>query len=915
MWADSLITGPSRGDNRVNSKKTLSFAIAAVLTASGAGMANAQAPAAEPSLGLEEIVVTAQRRSENLQNVPISIQALTGETLKELKVSTLDEFVKYLPSVSTATLGPGQGNIYMRGLSVGALGTQGQGSVGQWPNVAVYLDEQSTQIPGRNLDVYAADLERIEVLEGPQGTLFGAGAQAGVLRYITAKPKYGVTEASASAGYDTTAHGADSSKLEAMLNLPLGDNLAARIVIYNDSRGGYIDNVASTFTRRSTDLGFAQRTGGVVPADSVVINNYNIAAKDINPVTYKGMRLGLNYKINDDWNVLFQQTYQDMNASGVFYQMPNGSEGQHLNPLEVTLFNNGNTTDKFSNSALTVNGKVGVLDLTYAGAYLSRNSFQIQDYTNYARGVYGSYYQCTGYSGASVNKCYTPSSVWRDTTHNTNQSHEIRLATPTSWTISGIGGVFWEQRKLNDDTEWQYKSVPECPDGNKGGTDCFLYLDPSQSPKFSNASLNDRGRRNANTGFFDDFQRTYTQRAIFGSADWHIVDNLTLTVGTRYYHIENQMLGGNMGSFFCKSYGAALSGACNGANSFYPESTGKAPYGTNLNNQDPHSATSSGFKSRVNLSWKPTADTLLYATWSQGYRPGGFNRGEAEHLLAAKADGTGPDTVLVNGKKKTYNQWHVPAEYESDTLTNIEAGWKTSFMHNRIQWNGAIYQEDWKNVQTGIFAPQLGLGNLTVGLNGPDYRVRGIEMSLIARATEGLTVQGSMSYNKSELITSPGLVGNVALRPDGSANPSYGQILTNTWVGGSAASGGHVAAVTNVFGIPGDPLANSPKVQANARARYEWSVNEYNYYWQLGAAYQSSSLSSATHVNQYEMPSWTTWDGSAGVSKGPWSAEVVGSNLTDINKSVFTSAAQFIRVEVPQRPRTLGLRIGYKFKG
>ena len=123
----------------MNSKKTLSYAIAAVL-ASSAGMAQAQAPAAEPSLSLEEVVVTAQRRTENLQNVPISIQALTGETLKELKVSTLDEFVKYLPSVSTATLGPGQSNIYMRGLSVGALGTQGQGSVGQWPNVAVYLD-------------------------------------------------------------------------------------------------------------------------------------------------------------------------------------------------------------------------------------------------------------------------------------------------------------------------------------------------------------------------------------------------------------------------------------------------------------------------------------------------------------------------------------------------------------------------------------------------------------------------------------------------------------------------------------------------------------------------------------------------------------------------------------------------------
>lgn len=860
----------------MNSKKTLSYAIAAVL-ASSAGMAQAQAPAAEPSLSLEEVVVTAQRRTENLQNVPISIQALTGETLKELKVSTLEEFVKYLPSVSTATLGPGQSNIYMRGLSVGALGTQGTASVGQWPNVAVYLDEQSTQIPGRNLDVYAADLERIEVLEGPQGTLFGAGAQAGVLRYITNKPKLGVTEFSATAGYDTTAHGDQSSKLEAVMNLPLSENLALRAVIYNDARGGYIDNVGSTFTRKGTDQGFKDRTDGVVPADSVVINNYNITGRAQNPLTYKGLRIGLDYKINDDWNALLVQSYQDMRASGVFYQMPNGSEGQALNPLEVTTFNDGLTTDKFSNTALTVTGKVGVLDFTYAGAFLDRNSFQIQDYTNYARGVYGSYYQCTGYSGVSVNKCYSPSSVWRDSTHNTNQSHEIRFQTPTSWVVSGIFGAFWEQRKLDDNTEWDYKSVPECQTG--GPASCFLYLDPSATTKFGNASMNYLGRRNPNTGFVDDFQRDYKQRALFASADWHIIDTLTLTVGTRYYHIDNSMLGANVGSFFCKNYSATApaSGPC------------PAPYGTNLNNQTPNNDASSGFKSRVNLSYKITPDALIYATWSQGFRPGGFNRGSGNHL-----------PISPGGKDY---QWASPKEYQSDELTNIEAGWKTAFYNNRIQFNGAIYQETWKNVQTGIFAPQLGLGNLTLGLNGPDYQVKGTELSLIARATHELTLQGSMSYNKTELTNSPALPCNIA------ANcPVLGSPITGSYVGSTAVS------VENVYGVKGDPLANSPKLQANARARYEWTMGQYDYYGQLGFAYQASSYSSATSVNRYEMPSWTQWDGSAGVSKGPWTAELVGSNLTNINKSLFTSSAQFVVAEVPQRPRTLGIRFGYKFK-
>ena len=162
-------------------------------TAAGAnGAANAAAPAAADQLAT--IVVTAQRRAENIQDVPISMQALTSQTMRQLNIQTFDDYVKYLPNVTAANNGPGQNEIFMRGVSAGSQASQGSGSTGLWPNVAVYLDDQSVQLPNRNLDIYAADLQRIEVLEGPQGTLFGAGAQAGVVRYITNKPKLDVTE-------------------------------------------------------------------------------------------------------------------------------------------------------------------------------------------------------------------------------------------------------------------------------------------------------------------------------------------------------------------------------------------------------------------------------------------------------------------------------------------------------------------------------------------------------------------------------------------------------------------------------------------------------------------------------------------------------------------------------------------------
>src|SRR6202050_937490 len=239
----------------MNSK--IRYAVAAILGSTSFG-ASAAAPTADSTDAstsastdsIAEITVTAQRRTENMQNVPISMQALTAQSLQQLNVETFDDYIKYLPNVTSANNGPGQNEIFMRGLSAGSQPSQGSGTTGLFPNVALYLDNQSGQLPNRNLDVYAADIDRIEVLEGPQGTLFGSGAEAGAIRYITNAPKLDVTEGSVNAGYGVTAGGDPNSNVTAVLNLPLiPDTLAVRGVIYDDNRGGYIDNVPSTFSR------------------------------------------------------------------------------------------------------------------------------------------------------------------------------------------------------------------------------------------------------------------------------------------------------------------------------------------------------------------------------------------------------------------------------------------------------------------------------------------------------------------------------------------------------------------------------------------------------------------------------------------------------------------------------------------
>jgi iron complex outermembrane recepter protein len=838
----------------MNSNPSLSYAIAVVLGSSSAGMAYAASPAADSdSDSIQQITVTAQRRTENMQDVPITIQALTGETLSQLNVQTFDDFVKYLPNVTASSNGPGQGNVYMRGLSTGGAGNQGSGVVGSFPNVAIYLDEQSGQVPGRNLDVYAADLERIEVLEGPQGTLFGAGAEAGVLRYITNKPKLDVTEGSFDAGYAYTSHGDPSSNVTAVINLPLiADTLAVRGVIYDDTRGGYINNVPGTFVRSSTDPGihYASYTNDIpaYTAGHGNINNNNLVGNAINPVTYQGLRLSALYKFNEDWNALLVQSYQDMNAQGVFYETPNSS-GPAVAPnpggpvsvplpdLSVQLYNPSFDKDRFENTSLTINGRIGPLKLVYAGSYLVRNVEQVQDYTNYARGVYADYYQCVAGANGGPGQCYSPSTTWHDTERDTHNSQELRLSTPDDWRIRGIGGLFWEDYSIHEATNWQYKTAPG-----------FAPLMPP-----AGATSNDPGVRNDNTAFYDDITRGYTQKAVFGSADFDIIPKkLTFTAGTRYYKFDNTEVGSSTSSFGCYV----------GYSTTTPCST--STYVANLNAEGLHS-TYSGFKSRANLSWKVTDEALVYYTWSQGFRPGGFN----------------PASKLVLS-----GTFEVPQNFAPDSLTNNEIGWKTEWFDRRFEFNGAVYQEDWKNVQIQFFDPQGGLGNLTFTTNGPNYRVRGVETSIVARVTHGLTLTGAASWNSSDLTNSPYL---------------------------TAVNGQPITSIPNPYGAINSSLAQSPPFQANLRARYEFTVNDYHAFWQVGGVHQAHSYSATGHVQNYDQPGYTTYDGTLGVAKDAWLLQLYGENLTDARYVTFANSDQFVKEDFVGRPRTIGLKYSFKF--
>ena len=876
-----------------------------------AGAAPAAATAADTTAAaaggtneLATIIVTAQRRTENIQDVPISMQALTSQTMQQLNIQTFDDYVKYLPNVTAANNGPGQNEIFMRGVSAGSQASQGSGSTGLWPNVAVYLDDQSVQLPNRNLDIYAADLERIEVLEGPQGTLFGAGAQAGVIRYITNKPLLDTTSGSISAGYGTTAHGEDNSDVTAVLNLPvIAGHMAVRGVIYDSRRGGYIDNVPATFARENTDVGIhyagyaavngqcpdgKPNNGYCVPPGSSTVSNAQIARKDINPVEYQGARVEALYKVNDDWDLLLTQSYQDLNSQGVFYQQPLASDGTTLSPLEVTLFNNAYDKDRFENTSWTVHGKVSKLDLVYTGGYLDRNVEQVGDYTNYARGFYADYYQCYGpYSAANPlpSTCFSPSAIWRSVERNVHQQHELRVSTPDSWRLRVIAGLYYENNALYDQTGWHYKSIPACTangaPGTPGNTGCL-----SNVGTFSGTNVQNPGVQSDSTSFYQDQLRQTRQLAEYFSTSYDLLPQvLTVTAGLRHFRFLNSEAGSVLSSFGCFEGGTPPGGCQSGSS-------------TNLNSKN-LSDTEDGNRVRANVTWHIQPDLMVYYTFSQGFRPGGFNQnGGALH-------GIGPNGIA---------QYVVPRSYSSDNLTNNEIGWKTQFFDHRLQWNGAVYYDKWTNVQVEFFNPGV-VGNIFYDTNGQDFLIKGIETSFVARLIAGLTVQGAADWNRSSQTNSPALIDN---NPADTAN--FGKPITQV------CGTGTCVGVSNPFGPIGAPSANSPPMQFSLRARYDWVVGDYVPYVQVGVRHTGHSFSQAganpeigvggsitTSRGRFENPAYSTLDASIGVSKGDWHADLHGENLTNSNASTFTSTDQFIIEQTPLRPRVIGVSFGYNF--
>ncbi len=352
-------------------KHSLTAALLASVALPGAALAQtaADTPAASD---IDEIVVTAQKREESLQNVPISIQALGTRRLDQLGISNFNEYAQQLPSVSFQTTAPGVTNVYMRGVASGGDGNHS----GSLPSVGVYLDEQPVTTIGGTLDVHVYDIARIESLAGPQGTLYGASSEAGTIRIITNKPELGAVSGRVDGEVNTVHSGGVGGKLEGVINLPLWDAAALRVVGFYQHDAGFIDNVPGT---RS----FLPQPGGIT------VNNAAFVERNFNDTDVWGGRAALKIDLDDNWTVTPTVLYQDQRTHGVYGYDPS------VGDLKVQHFYPDYGKDRYIQGALTIEGKLGNWDITYAGAYLDRKRSSSSDYTDYAE-TYDSLYSSVG---------------------------------------------------------------------------------------------------------------------------------------------------------------------------------------------------------------------------------------------------------------------------------------------------------------------------------------------------------------------------------------------------------------------------------------------------------------------------------------------------------------------------------------
>ena len=563
------------------------------------GLGFSQTDSAFAEEDVEEVVVTASKREANLQDLPMAVQAITSEELEAKNISDFNDIANLVPSITVDDSGSGNSYFYVRGVSDGGFGNR----AGAQASTALYIDEQPLSTIGGNPDLHVYDIERVEILTGPQGTLYGSSSQAGTVRIITKKPNPEATELGFDVEYGDVHDGTPDRSLEAFVNLPLGDSAALRLSAYDIHSGGWLDNVATTQT--FTYLGTHSNS------------DYIELKEDYNSSDKEGVRLRFSNEFDNGLNLDISFLQQEYFSNGSWES--DVAEGAR----KVSRYTPETFADDFEQMSLTLSGPLtDNIDFTFTSSMFDRDIAYTYDYTQYVY-YYGYDYYAAYYYDYDYYASTDPRVFYTQFDKYERSSNEFRIQSVTDSGYQWILGAFYE----TNDHEYQ------------------TFYDFTGQLATSLTVVDNRW-------WAQDNIRDDQQTAIFGEVTVPVSDKTDLTVGFRDYETKNE--------FFAQDgyfgyYETAPTGWVGRTNLYKFDDKGVAP--------------------KFNIAHRPNDNLLVYATYSEGFRPSGINRT------------TGRTAELV------------PDTYTSDLLRNYEFGWKSSLADGKVTFNGLMYSMKWEDYQ------------------------------------------------------------------------------------------------------------------------------------------------------------------------------------------------------------------------
>ena len=552
---------PDRSQMPTFTKTKLAAAIAAASgLAAPAPVAAQESPGASPAI--EEVIVTARKREANIQDTPVSIQAFTADDLDRLDLDRFEDFADQSPSISYVSAGPGTQLMHIRGVSDGGI-----------PHVfrtndattSFYLDEQP--VNGRSggaPDLHLYDIERIEVLRGPEGTYYGASSVSGTVRIITNKPD----PEAGSYGMDLTGgsitHGDTAYTAEGFVNLPLSDRAAVRGVFWHDKSNGFVDNLHTDFTY----------------TNGVTVNNRRWAGEDYNEEETTGARGSLLVDLNDSWQIVASAMTQTTDTVGAWDHDPT-----RRGDLEVVRRGPEYTNLDFSQLAFTLTGETDIGDLVYATSYFERDDLAVNDYSDYVEyASFGSWIQqhaCENYYWYGFSGCADPSIFFESEANASRWSHELRFATTGEGRLNWIAGAYYEQGRYDGYLFW------EMPGINFQNGPAGFYADGAGVTPLPLEWWSCPGWKGTNS-----------YAAAFGDVSWDFTDRLTAAVGMRVFRADD-----GEGSGWSCGY----------------------PWEEKVYNADQEGESDTDQTLKASVQYDVSEDLLVYASYGEGFRRGGRN--------------------------------------------------------------------------------------------------------------------------------------------------------------------------------------------------------------------------------------------------------------------------------------------------